>query len=95
MSEELSGAEAVRRLRRLDCCAVSDAFDRLGMTGVVTGVPQASGAARVAGRVTTMKLGVGDPPLDPPCHFGITAIEASGPDNVIVIEQRSDREAGS
>lgn len=94
-SEELQTAEVVRRLRRLDCCAVSDAFDRLGLTGVVTGVPQSSGSGRVAGRVTTVKLGLGDPPPGPPRHLGTTAIELSGPDDVIVVEQRTGRDAGS
>jgi 4-hydroxy-4-methyl-2-oxoglutarate aldolase len=94
-TDDLPTGEAVLRLRRLDCCAVSDAFDRLGLTGVVTGVPQASGSGRVAGRVTTVKLGLGEPPPGPPRHLGTTAIEASGPDNVIVIEQRTGRDAGS
>lgn len=95
MTGDLDLATLLRRLRRLDCCAVSDAFDRLKLSGVVTGVPQASGTGRVAGRVTTVKLGLGDPPPGPPRHLGATAVEASGPDHVIVIEQRSGREAGS
>jgi 4-hydroxy-4-methyl-2-oxoglutarate aldolase len=94
-SEPLQTAEAVHRLRKLDCCAVSDAFDRLGLTGVVTGVPRASGVGTLAGRVTTVKLGLGDPPPGPSRHLGTTAIDLSGPDNVIVIEQRTGRDAGS
>ena len=88
-------AEAVHRLRKLDCCTVSDAFDRIGLTSVVTGVPRASGAGTLAGRVTTIKLGLGDPPPGPPRHLGTAAIEISGPDDVIVIEQRTGRDAGS
>jgi 4-hydroxy-4-methyl-2-oxoglutarate aldolase len=42
-----------------------------------------------------MRLGLGSPPPGPPRHLGTTAIEASGPDHVIVIEQRTGREAGS
>jgi regulator of RNase E activity RraA len=41
-----------------------------------------------------MKVGVGDPPPGPPRHLGARAIEASGPGNVIVVEQRSGVEAG-
>jgi regulator of RNase E activity RraA len=88
-------SELVQRLRKLDACAVSDALDRLKLQGVVSGVPQQSGETRIAGRVVTMKLGVGAPPPGPPRHLGTTAIETAGPDNVIVIEQRSGVDAGS
>jgi 4-hydroxy-4-methyl-2-oxoglutarate aldolase len=74
---------------------VSDALDRLKLPGVVSGVPQQSGAARVAGAVITLKLGTGAPPPGPPRHLGVGAIEYSGPDHVIVIEQTTGIEAGS
>ena len=86
-------SSAVKRLRRLDCCAVSDALDRLKLPGVVTDIPLRSGASRIAGQVTTLKLGTGEPLLGPTVHLGCTAIEASGADNVIVIEQRTGVEA--
>lgn len=88
----------VQRLRRLDVCAVSDALDKLQMPGVVTGLPMRSsapgGASRIAGRAVTMKVGPGTPPPGPTKHLGCTAIEQSGADNVIVVEQRSGVEAG-
>lgn len=88
----------VQRLRRLDACAVSDALDKLGLPGVVTHLPQRSqgpgGASRIAGRAVTMKVGPGQPPPGPPKHLGCTAIEQSGSDDVIVVEQRSGVEAG-
>ena len=84
----------IQRLRRLDCCAVSDALDKLKLPGAVTGLPQRSGAGRIAGRVVTVKLGTGDAPPGPPRHLGCTAIEAAGADDVIVVEQRSGVEAG-
>jgi len=87
--------ELVTRLRRLDCCAVSDALDRLGLSGVVTGLPQQSGQGRIAGRVITVKLGVGDPPPGPPRHLGTRAVEAAAPGDVIVVEQRTGINAGS
>lgn len=86
--------ERVARLRRLDACAVSDAFDRLRLSGVVSGVPQQSGAGRIAGIAVTVKLDTGSPPPGPPRHLGTTAVEIAGPDNVIVVEQRSGVEAG-
>jgi regulator of RNase E activity RraA len=84
----------VQRLRRLDACAVSDALDKLGLAGAVTGLPQRSGAGRIAGRAVTMKVGPGTPPPGPPRHLGCAAIEQSGSDDVIVVEQRSGVEAG-
>ena len=84
----------VQRLRRLDACAVSDALDKLKLPGAVTGLPQRSGPGRIAGRAVTMKVGPGEPPPGPPKHLGCTAIESSGPDEVIVVEQRSGIEAG-
>ncbi|MCI0151716.1 RraA family protein [Paraburkholderia sediminicola] len=84
----------VQRLRRLDCCAVSDALDKLKLPGVVSGLPQLAGAGRIAGRAITVKLGTGEAPPGPPVHLGCTAIEQANGENVIVVEQRSGVEAG-
>ena len=94
----MTDAEIVDRLKRVDCCAVSDALDKLGLTGVVTGLPQRSAARRIAGKVITVKLVDKDkaPKQDgPPRHLGTTAIEKGGPGTIIVVEQRSGIEAGS
>ena len=82
------------RLLRLDCCAVSDAMDKLKLSGVATGLPQRSGTGRMAGRAITMKLGTGSPPPGPVRHLGTTAVEAAQPGDVIVVEQKSGVEAG-
>jgi 4-hydroxy-4-methyl-2-oxoglutarate aldolase len=95
MSNTATPDESVARLRRLDCCAVSDALDRLKLGGVVSHVPQQSGEGRIAGRAVTVKLGAGDAPAGPPRHLGTAAVEAADSDCVIVIEQRSGIEAGS
>ena len=95
MSEDPLVQQFVHRLRRLDACAVSDALDSLKLSGQVTGVPQRSGStARIAGRVVTLKLHVGAPPPGPPRHLGTTAVEAAGPEDVIVVEQRTGLDAG-
>lgn len=94
-SFEMDLKEAVARLRRLDACAVSDALDRLGLFGVAGGVPQQSGEGRIAGRAVTVKLGLGAAQDPPTRHLCTAAVEAAGPDDVIVIEQRSGIEAGS
>ncbi len=88
-------SEWVARLRKLDCCAVSDALDNLKINGVISGLPQHSGNGAIAGEAITVTLGVGAPANGPPKHLCTTAIESGGRDNIIVVEQRSGIEAGS
>ena len=84
-----------RRLLGLDTCAVSDAMDKLGLRGIVTGLAPVSVRRRIAGRVVTVKLGTGAAPPGPVRHLGTTAIEAANAGEVIVVEQRSGVDAGS
>jgi regulator of RNase E activity RraA len=85
----------VERLKGVDSCAVSDALDRLKLSGVVTGLLQLSAPRRIAGRVLTVKLGVGEPRPGKPRHVSTTAIEAAKPGDIIVVEQRSGVNAAS
>jgi regulator of RNase E activity RraA len=88
----------VVRLARLDCCAVSDALDKLGLRGAESGLLQRSGGRRIAGRAVTVRLVAKDhaPAREgPPVHLGATAIAAAGPGSIIVVEQRTGIEAGS
>lgn len=93
--------DPVRRLQRLDCCAVSDAMDKLGLQDrVASGLPQQSAQRRIAGRAITVKLVEASkapavPAGQPPRHLGTTAIEAAQPGDVIVVEQRTGLDAGS
>ena len=90
--------DSVQRLDRLDVCAVSDAMDKLGLAGGVSGLEQRASTRRIAGRVLTMRLVAKDkapPPSDPPRHLGSTAIEAAQRGDIIVVEQRTGIEAGS
>lgn len=95
MRAEAGVDDFVTRLRRLDCCAVSDALDKLSLTGVVIGLSPLSSSRRIAGRVLTIKLGVGAPPPGKPRHIGTTAIESAHPGDIIVVEQRSGIPAAS
>ncbi len=87
--------EALRRLARLDSCALSDALDKLSLAGCVTGLPPVGIPARIFGRVHTVKLAAGPTPLShhPPRHLGTAAIEACSAGEVIVIEQRTSFDA--
>jgi regulator of RNase E activity RraA len=85
--------ELTTRLSRLDSCAVSDALDKLGLSGVVTGIQRLATDRRISGRVITVKLArdEGRPPASR--HLGTTAIEAAQAGDVIVLEQRSGIDA--
>jgi regulator of RNase E activity RraA len=92
-------SDFVRRLGRLDACAVSDAMDKLGLASAVTGLAQRSTTRRIAGRVVTYRLipAVEAPPPPPghkPRHLGTTAIERAEPGDIIVVEQRTGIDAG-
>jgi 4-hydroxy-4-methyl-2-oxoglutarate aldolase len=79
------------RLARLDTCGVSDAMDRLGLSGAVLGIRPMWPCPRIAGQVITVRLRRADPGEHAPRHLGTGAIEAGGPGRVIVIEHH-DRE---
>src|SRR5215469_31631 len=79
------------RLARLDTCGVSDAMDRLGLTGAVQGLGPMWPCPRIAGRVITVRLRRAEPGDHSPRHLGTAAIDAGGPGQVIVIEHH-DRE---
>ena len=98
MPRDEPSADLVQRLARLDVCAVSDALDKLGLPGCVTGLPPLSVPRRIAGRVRTVKLVAAEQVAvadGPPRHLGTTAVSAAMPGEVIVVEQRSGRDAGS
>jgi regulator of RNase E activity RraA len=76
------------RLARLDACAVSDALDRLGLPGAVTGIaPLVPGVAPLAGPVITVRVGP-RPDDRPRPHLGTNAIATASPGDVIVVDHR-------
>lgn len=81
------------RLARVDACAVSDALDRLGLKGTVTGIHRMSTEARISGRVITVKLDVDNGGPAAPRHLSTAAVEAAQPGDVIVVEQRTGIDA--
>src|SRR5580693_759976 len=82
------------RLLKLDSCAVSDALDKLGLKGSVTGIDRYSTDRRIAGRVVTVTLGPAEGRSNTR-HLCTAAIEAAQPGDVIVVEQRTGIDAAS
>ena len=83
----------VDRMSALDTCAVSDALDSIGADGAVSGLERRSTAARIAGRVRTIKLAAGKPADGSRSHLVTRSIVEAGDTDVIVVEQRSGIEA--
>lgn len=88
-------SDEVDRLNGLDSCAVSDALDKLGLRGVVTGIHRYSTERKIAGRVLTVKLGIDDGRPAAAKHLSTTAIETAKPGDIIVVEQRSGLDAAA
>jgi regulator of RNase E activity RraA len=84
--------EYVERLKRMDSCAVSDALDKLGLSGSVTGLSRVSTDQRIAGRVLTVKLDRAEGRSNTR-HLCTAAIEAASPGDIIVCEQRTGLDA--
>lgn len=77
-------ASLVDRLRTLDTCAVSDALERGGRPQAVVGLCQIGASRSIAGRAVTVQLGEAAG-ARPSRHLCTAAVDASGPDDVIVI----------
>jgi regulator of RNase E activity RraA len=78
--------DALRRLKELDACAVSDALDSLGLRGVVAGIVPLWPAGRIVGTVRTVSMRpvvAGEPP--PGTHLGAAAIDSAVAGDVIVV----------
>ena len=76
----------------MDSCAVSDALDKLGLKGSVTGLHRYSSDKRIAGRVLTVKLDRAEGRSNTR-HLCTAAIEAATPGDIIVVEQRTGLDA--
>lgn len=88
----MSNDNLVERLSRLDTCAVSDALDKLGMSGVVLGLRPLTVLRRVAGRVVTFELGPADGRKSTR-HLGTAAVDAAKPGDVIVAAHKGRLDA--
>jgi 4-hydroxy-4-methyl-2-oxoglutarate aldolase len=86
--------EFVSRLGALDSCAVSDALDKLGLKGSVTGIHRLTTEQRIAGRVLTVKLDRAEGRSNTR-HLCTTAIDTATPGDIVIVEQRTGIDAAS
>src|SRR5262245_3890604 len=80
--------DVVSRLAKLDSCVVSDALDKLGLTGVAAGLNRVATEKKLIGRVLTVKLESANGRLAER-HLCTAAIEAAGTGDIIVVEHHS------
>jgi regulator of RNase E activity RraA len=95
----MTTVDLVGRLAALDTCAVSDALDRLGLTGVVRDIPCQSGTFRIAGRAVPVTLVAASAAPqrregEAPRHLCTAAVAASGPGDVVVVAHPGGEMAG-
>jgi regulator of RNase E activity RraA len=81
------------RLANLDACAVSDALDKLGLPGAVSGIHRFSTGRRISGRVITVKLEPDDGRPAASRHLSTAAVDGGNEGDIIVIEQRTGIDA--
>ncbi len=82
----LSNSHFDSLLQGVDSCAVSDAMDRLGISGVVDGIWSQTGPQqRIAGKVITVRV-VPRTDNKPRPHLCTGAIMSSDPGDVIVVD---------
>ncbi|HWL03677.1 MAG TPA: hypothetical protein VNQ99_01920 [Xanthobacteraceae bacterium] len=94
-SDAVSDDAIIARLRALDICDLSDAMDALGLDPAVTGLVATSAPRPVAGRAITVQLAAGPAPAGVNRHLCTAAVEAGGPNDVIVVEQRTGLDAAA
>lgn len=87
-------AESSARLAALDTCACSDAMDKLGLSGVASGLRQVTVARKVTGRVLTVQYG---PATEQTAsrHSATAAIDAARPGDVIVVAAQGRLDAAA
>jgi 4-hydroxy-4-methyl-2-oxoglutarate aldolase len=77
--------DLLERLAKLDSCAVSDALDFAGISGVALGLTELTSRRRVVGKAVTVKLGPDDGRRSKR-HLGTAAVEAAGQQSLIVVD---------
>lgn len=77
------------RLQALATSNLSDALDKLGLSGAVIGIVPLWGRTKVVGRAVTIRMTAAGA-VDSKAHLGVDAIQSSAAGDVIVIDNRGD-----
>ena len=79
------------RMLRLSTTNVSDAMDKVGIRGAVSGIRPMYDCTRVVGRAVTIKITAAGM-LKSEHHLGVHAIDAADAGDIIIIDNRGDLE---
>ena len=79
------------RMLRLSTTNVSDAMDKVGIRGAVSGIRPMYDCPRVVGRAVTIKITAAGM-LKSEHHLGVHAIDAADAGDIIIIDNRGDLE---
>src|SRR5512137_523927 len=77
------------RLQALATSNLSDALDKLGLSGAVIGIVPLWGRTKVVGRAVTIRMTAAGA-VESKAHLGVDAIQSSAAGDVIVIDNRGD-----
>lgn len=79
------------RMLRLSTTNISDAMDKVGIRGAVSGIRPMYDCPRVVGRAVTIKITAAGM-LKSEHHLGVHAIDAADAGDIIIIDNRGDLE---
>lgn len=82
------------RLGRLDTCVISDALDRLGLSGVTPTLRRVAGAGKIVAPVATIQLAPADGARNAR-HLGTAVLDGLTPGEAIVVANDGRIEAGA
>jgi regulator of RNase E activity RraA len=79
------------RMLKLSTTNLSDALDKVGLRGAVSGIRPMYACPRIVGRAVTIKITAAGM-LKSEHHLGVHAIDAAGSGDIIVIDNHGDTE---
>ncbi len=78
-----------KRFERMATTNLADALDKVGIRGAVIGIKPMYDCPKILGRAVTIKITAAGM-IKSKYHLGVRAIDAAGPGDIIIIDNRGD-----
>ena len=91
MDSKLFDEEYRRRMLKLSTPNLSDALDKVGLRGAVSGIRPMYACPRIVGRAVTIRI-MAAGMLKSEYHLGVHAIDAASSGDIIIIDNHGDTE---